>query len=291
MDWCRVTFSKPRNTDPTYSDEICAFLSVLLKQAHHPRQQRTYLHWHADSMRPIDLSSWYKPRVRISKRLLSTPIVIRNIGNIWELGAAILTSNLYLFATIGCAAHHRQPLVRRILYFSVTRYWIIWLEICWVSRVLINWDKERTSRWSTRLYGKATNERLCRIREDVLHPFWTTKFIPLVVGIVSLSVHCTHGATWAKWFGIIAFTEIGLRLVFTCVLTVVLYQLVNCGRYSVTRADVSDMPEDMANYSRTWGETSEERRQRLLGIATSRRNEKCLERGSVNMKHSPESQT
>lgn len=233
-------------------------------------------------MRPIDLSSWYKTRVRVSKRLLSTRVIIRNLGNIWELGAAVLTSNLYLFATIGCAAHHRQPLVRRILYFSVTRYLIIWVEMYWISSILLKWDKERTSRWSTRLYGKATDERLYSIWEDVLHPILVTKYVPLLAGAVSLSIYCTHGGTWAKWFGVIAFTEIGFRLVFTSVWTCVLYHLVNCGRYSVTRADLSDMPEDMANYSRTWRETSEERRNRLLAAAASQAHKRRLERGNAN---------
>ena len=233
----------------------------------------------------IDMSSWYKPKLRISKRLLSTRVIIRNFGNIFESGAVLLTSNLYLFAIIGCAAHHRRPLARSILYLLVTRYFSIFLELYWVARLVIQWDRERTSRWSTRLYAETRTSMWYSIGKDLLHPFFLTKTIPLLIGSISISLYYTYCWTWAKWFGIVAFTEIATRLVFTCVGMSAVYPLVNCGRYSLTRPDLSDMPEDMTNYSRTWRETNEkarkgrlERRKRLLKMFRSGNKERGSER-------------
>lgn len=239
---------------------------------------------------PLDMSPWYKPKFRISKRLLSTRVIIRNLSNVWEFGAVLLTSNLYMFAIIGSATHHRTPLIRRILYFLVARYLTLFVEMYWVGKVIIKWDRERTSRWSTRLYGKANVNVWYSIRKDVMHPFFVTKIIPLLIGTVSLAVHYIHGWTWAKWVGIIAFTEIGLRLMFTCVNTSVLYPVVDGGWCTVTRADLSDMPEDMTNYSRGWRERNERdqrrrlhRRNRLLGNVTAQEGDRSLEREAAGI--------
>ncbi|KAL8637814.1 MAG: hypothetical protein Q9226_009074 [Calogaya cf. arnoldii] len=235
-----------------------------------------------------DMSSWYKPKFRISKRLLSTHVIIRNLSNIWEFGAVALASNLYMFAIIGCAIHNRQPLVRKILYLLVARYLTSFVEMYWIASIILKWDRERTSRWSTRLYGKSKVSMWSSIGKDLLHPFFLTKLLPLMIGTVSLGVYYTDGGEWAKWFAIIAFTEIAIRLMFTCILTPIIYLLADRGRNIMKREDLSDMPEDMTNYSRTWRERNErdtrrrlERRKRLLNIMASQEHGGGIESGNA----------
>ncbi|KAL8692681.1 MAG: hypothetical protein Q9224_003910 [Gallowayella concinna] len=199
-----------------------------------------------------DITSWYDPKLRISKRLLSSLVIIRNCSMLWEFGAIAVTSNLYLFALIGCAVHHRQPLVLKILYLMIARYLTIFLELYWVAMVLVKWDSERTSRWSTRLYGSVNVSMWHRVGKELLHPCCITKIIPLLVGSISMGLYHTHRWTWAKWYGIIEFTEVGFRLAFTCTVTSAWYYAISHGHIEMTRADWSDMPEDMTNYSRIW---------------------------------------
>lgn len=204
----------------------------------------------------VDLTSWYKPRLRISQRLNSRGINIRNFSNVFEFGAITLTSVLYMASIIGCAVHHHQPLVRKILYLLVLRYFSHFPELYWASIIIIRWDRERTSRWSTRLYGEANVGVWQGVSHVLLNPHIITKIVPLSVGSTSFGLYYTHRWTWAKWFGIIMFTEIGVRLAYTW--TITFSTIPNMGRIGrVTREDISDLPEDMTNFSRVWRERNE----------------------------------
>ncbi|KAL8776845.1 MAG: hypothetical protein Q9194_002910 [Teloschistes cf. exilis] len=78
-----------------------------------------------------DISSWYKPKLRMKNQLLSRRVVIRNLSNATVFGAVVLTSVLYMVAIIGCAVHHRQPIPQKILYLAVPRYVSHFLELFW----------------------------------------------------------------------------------------------------------------------------------------------------------------
>ena len=202
------------------------------------------------------MSTWYKPRIRLSRRLNSTAIRIRNLANCFEFGAIILTSVLYMAAIIGCAVHHQQPVARKILYLSVARYLSHLPEIVWASIVIIRWDRQRMSRWSTKLYSDETINVWQRVGQVLINPHVITKVVPLSVGSVSFGLYYTYGWVWAKWFGIIMSTEIGVRLTYTWSITFV--TIPNIGKIGrVSREDISDLPEDMTNYSRNWHERNQ----------------------------------
>lgn len=231
------------------------------------------------------MGSWYQPKLRISKRLLSTSTILRNLSTLFEFGAIALTSALYLLAIIGCAVHQRQPLVRKILYLLVARYLTIFVDLFWVTRAIVVWDSGRTSRWSTRLYGEVKMGRLHQTARGMLHPSCVTKMIPLLIGSVSFGLYLSHSWPWAKWFGIVEFLEIGLRLTFTGLSTAGFYLALGKWWTVMSREDLGDMPEDMTNYSRTWRERNErderrraERRARVLNRITAPR---CLGLGRV----------
>lgn len=204
----------------------------------------------------LDITSWYKPRIRISKQLFSPWVVVRNMSNALEIAAIMLTSVLYQIAIIGCAVHHRQDLVRQILYFLVPRYFSLFVEGYWIGSLVVRWDKERMFRWSLQLYGESEVGLGKKAKTVLLNPVLITKAIPVVAGSVSFGLYYTHAWILAKWIGIIAFAEIGVRLVYTCGLTVVGYIVTGWLGEPVSRADVSDLPEDMTNYSREWEENN-----------------------------------
>ena len=178
------------------------------------------------------------------------------MSNALEIAAIMLTSVLYQIAIIGCAVHHRQDLVRQILYFLLARYFSLFGEGYWIGSLVVQWDKERIFRWSLRLYGKSELTFGKKVKDIILNPVLITKTIPLVAGSVSFGLYNTHAWALAKWIGIIAFAEIGVRLVYTCGLTVVGYMTTGYLGVPVSRADISDLPEDMTNYSRDWEENN-----------------------------------
>ncbi|KAL9631963.1 MAG: hypothetical protein Q9204_003992, partial [Flavoplaca sp. TL-2023a] len=159
-------------------------------------------------------------------------------------------------AIIGCAVHHRRDLVRQILYFLLARYFSLFVEGYWIGSLVVQWDKERMFRWSLRLYGKSELTFGKKVKNIILNPVLITKTIPLVAGSVSFGLYNTHAWALAKWIGITAFAEIGVRLVYTCGLTVVGYITTGWLGVPVSRADISDLPEDMTNYSRDWEENN-----------------------------------
>ena len=204
----------------------------------------------------LDITSWYKPRIRISKQLFSPWIVVRNMSKALEIGAIMLTSVLYQIAIIGCAVHHRQDLVRQILYFLVPRYFSLLVEGYWIGSLVVSWDKARMFQWSLQLYGESEVGSGRKAKKVLLHPVLITKAIPVIAGSVSLGLYCNNGWILAKWIGTIAFVEIGVRLVYTCGFTVVGYILTGWPEAHISRADVSDLPEDMTNCSRDWEENN-----------------------------------
>ncbi|KAL8673805.1 MAG: hypothetical protein Q9168_001770 [Polycauliona sp. 1 TL-2023] len=211
-----------------------------------------------------DMTSWYKPKFRISKRLLAPTVVIRNSSNFFVFGSVALSSAMCLFAIIVCAAHHRGPLARKIMYYLVARYLFVFIELYWVMKAIVTVDKERTSRWSTRLYGEAKVTMWRKLISVFLHSFCATNVTPMVVGSVFLGLYHTYGWIWTKWLGVIGFTELGIRLVFECVGTPMFYYTMWRGWCPMKMEDVSDLPEDMTNYSRKWGERNERDRKRRI---------------------------
>lgn len=160
-----------------------------------------------------------------------------------------------MVATIGCAVHHRQPVPRKILYFAVPRYILHFLELFWVSKVVIAWDRDRTFRWSTRLYGEEVSVDVWhKASHFLLSPHCVTMVIPLSVGCIFLGLFSVHGWVWAKWYGIIGFVEIGVRLAFTWLVVWFLYS--NLENLGMAKEDLSDLPEDMTNYSRRWSDNN-----------------------------------
>ena len=176
------------------------------------------------------------------------------MSNALEAGAILLTSVLYQIAIIGCAIHHRQDVARKTLYFLLARYFTLFVEGYWVGSLVVRWDKERMFRWSVRLYGDSEESLSKRVKSVLLNPVLITKMIPLIVGSVSFGLYHLHTWVLAQWIGIIAFTEIGVRLVYICGLTFVGYIVFGIAGMPMSRADLSDLPEDMTNYSRVWEE-------------------------------------
>lgn len=207
-------------------------------------------------MRPFetDLESWYKPKLRMKERLFSRWIVLRNLSNALEFCAVVLTSVLYLLAIIGCAVHHRQSVARTMLYLLVPRYLSHFIELFLVGKFLVTWDRDRTSRWSTRLYGDVRMNVWQRVSQVLLTPTVVTKSVPLTIGSVSFGLYHARGWTWAKWFGVTEYAEMGVRLAYTWILTFAGYPIL--GLLGVTKEDLSDLPEDMTNYSRVWSENN-----------------------------------
>lgn len=168
--------------------------------------------------------------------------------------AIIWTSVLYQAAIIGCAVRHHNPLAREILYFCIARYITHFFEFFWAGRLVGKWNNERTSRWSMRLYGDSEVNGWEKVKEVLLSAVVVTKPIPLIFGSVSLGLYHIHGWMLARWLGIIAFTDIGVRLSYTCTWTFLTYVVIcNYGK-PLSRVDLSDLPEDMTNYSRDWKE-------------------------------------
>lgn len=191
----------------------------------------------------------------MKNRLLSRRVVIRNLSNATVFGAVVLTSVLYMAAIIGCAARHRQPIPQKILYLAIPRYASHFLELIWVGKVVIAWDRDRTFRWSTRLYGEGVSVDVWhKVSQVLLSPHCVTVIIPLCIGCIFLSLYSVHGWVWAKWYGVIGFTEIGVRLTFTWLVLWFLYS--NLEHLGMAKEDLSDLPEDMTNYSRRWSDNN-----------------------------------
>ncbi|KAL9577938.1 MAG: hypothetical protein Q9212_006042 [Teloschistes hypoglaucus] len=168
-----------------------------------------------------DITFWYKPKLRMKNQLLSRRVVIRNLSNATVFGAVVLTSVLYMAAIIGCAVHHRRPLPRKILYLAVPRYVSHFLELFWLGIEIVHFDGAQDSM-----------EKESRLMSGI----------------------SVHGWVWAKWYGIIGFAEIGVRLTFTWVVLWFLYS--NLEHLGMAKEDLSDLPEDMTNYSRRWSDNN-----------------------------------
>ncbi|KAL8871472.1 MAG: hypothetical protein Q9174_002701 [Haloplaca sp. 1 TL-2023] len=202
-----------------------------------------------------DLTSWHKPKLRMKKQLLSPWVVLRNMSNALAFVGVILTSVLYMLAIIACAVHHRQPVARTMLYLLIPRYFSHFLELLVVGRYVIAWDRDRISRWSTQLCGDSKLNAWQRVGHFLLTPTIITNFIPLIIASVSFGLYKTHGWIWAKWFAVTALAEIGVRLTYTWLLTFGGYPGLEL--LGLSKEDLSDLPEDMTNYSRVWNENNQ----------------------------------
>ena len=174
-----------------------------------------------------------------------------------EFVTTCLTSSLYLMGIIGCAVHNRQPLVRKLLWLLIPRWASLFLDIYLFAMAWYAWDRGRTSRWSTKLYGKVEENLWQKSRVYWSHPSIATKFIPLLIGSLSFGLHRKFGWVWAKWFGIIMFAELAFRIVYTAVAISVFIWVARQGWSDhFQMADLSDLPEDLTNFSRRWEENN-----------------------------------
>ena len=176
------------------------------------------------------------------------------MSNALEFVGVVLTSVLCMLAIIACAVHHRNPVARTMLYLLIPRYFSHFLELFVVGKHIIAWDRGRISRWSTRLCGETKLNAWQRVGHILMTPTIITKFIPLTIASVSFGLYKTHGWIWGKWFAVTALAEIGVRLAYTWLLTFGGYPGLEL--LGLSKEDLSDLPEDMTNYSRVWNENN-----------------------------------
>ena len=201
---------------------------------------------------PTDMTSWPKPTFRLSKRLNSIWVRLRVISTAWELPSAGITSSLYIAAIIGCAVHSHQPLVREILWLLIARWATHLLDLYWILKALIMWDQSRTSRWSTKLYGDNRRKVWQDIRNALRNPVFASKIIPLCIGTTSIGLYQSFRWPWAKWFAVVSLTEVAFRIFYTGLFTLLSFWVISKSWIEITMEDLSDLPEDLTNYTGVW---------------------------------------
>lgn len=198
-----------------------------------------------------DFDRWPSPLRHVSRRALSTKVIIRNSSNWIDLSSIGLVSGPYMIGIIICAIHRQNQLPGKLLWLCVSRWLSLLIEAAWALASLAQWDRYRTLDWTDRLYGTTAKPRVQRLKHLSQYPAFIARVPPLAAASTFLGLYHKHrGSTWMKVFAIILFAEVGLHLAFTLVTLQIVFLYVSHGWWEpVTRTFFSDLPEDPVEVS------------------------------------------